>query len=434
MKRTIRFNNFARSAVTGILLFAVASRAFITTDASASAPPKPSPTTPSSSGGAPPPPPPSVLSELLDLTDALGPKVAAFNRRNADRPIRLLAKAEFRNPASQSHKDRIAGAIVREAVGRGDLTRRDGSKKTIIAASSGNTGAAMATIGTQMGYNVTIITNKACSQEKRNNIINAGGKLWMAEELPNLFPDVLTGVHCYMKQEHRISRRYPDRYFSVNQYENMDNMMAHYETTAREIWDQSHRKVSHFVMAASTGGTIMGVGKYLKERRENLRVVLADPHKSNLAGIFETARGDVDRGNAILERVQNHIEEEGGGIQVEGAGKRELTKIMKMDDQVLKYVDEAVAIHDFDAFDVCREIERRYGFRIGGSAGLNVCACRRIAERCVDEEGRGGGAVLVTMLCDDGNKYKSKIFNDKWMEANDPRGRRKWQRCPGRGE
>lgn len=272
-----------------------------------------------------------------------------------------------------------------------------------------------------MGFDVIIITNKLCSKEKCDQISAGGAKLWMAEDLPAMFPDILTGVTCYMDQERALCDAQPDQYFSVNQYENIDNMMAHYETTAQEIWDQSERKVTHFVMAASTGGTIMGVGKYLKERNSAIQVVLSDPHKSRLAGILAQARGDTAGGAAILERVARDTAEE-GGVQTEGAGKQALTKIMELDGGVLRYVDAAMPVHDFAAFDACREIEAQYGIRIGGSAGLNVCACRRLAEQAV-EEGRAG-TVLVTLLCDDGNKYASKIFNDEWMAANDPRKQR----------
>jgi len=106
-----------------------------------------------------------AYSSLLDLTHTLGPRVASFNKSNPESPIKLLAKAEFRNPASCSHKDRIASNIIRKAAKRGELTDRNGNKKTIVAASSGNTGHALAVIGSQMGYNVVIITNKACSKK-----------------------------------------------------------------------------------------------------------------------------------------------------------------------------------------------------------------------------------------------------------------------------
>ena len=293
---------------------------------------------------------------------------------------------------------------------------------TVIAASSGNTGAALAVIGTQMGFNVTIITNKKCSQEKCNYITDNGANLWLAEDLPTKFPDILTNVKCYMEQERVIAENYPDEYFSVSQYNNLDNMMAHYKTTAEEIWDQSNQKVTHFVMAASTGGTIMGVGKKLKEMNENIKVILSDPHKSTLAGMLICARGQVQEGNAILESVKEAIKLE-GGIQVEGAGKEGLTELMIHEGEVLKYVDEAIRVHDFDAFDACRQFERdNNGLRIGGSAGLNICACRILAEKLVDE---GKGATMVTLLCDDGNKYASKIFNDEWMKSNDTRDKMK---------
>lgn len=237
----------------------------------------------------------------------------------------------------------------------------------------------------------------------------------------------LEGVFGYTTGSEVICEHFPDEYFSVNQYENLDNMMAHYETTAQEIWDQSEGKVTHFVMAASTGGTIMGVGTYLKERNDGINVVLADPHKSNLAGILEKSRGNVSKGESMLKRAKQYTKEEGGGIQVEGAGKASLTTIMKRDGEVLKPVDEAVVVHDFDAFNACRKLDREKGVRVGGSAGLNIVACRRLAERMIDE-GRKEGATLVTLLCDDGNKYASKIFDDDWVEANDHRPKRFQQR------
>lgn len=164
----------------------------------------------------------------------------------------------------------------------------------------------------------------------------------------------------------------------------------------------------------------MGVGKFLKEQTGGLvRIVLSDPHKSHLAGMLEKARGNVAKGDEILRRVESAIKQE-GPIQVEGAGKGSLTKIMTYGGDVMKFVDEAVSIHDFDAFDMCRKIHKDRGIRIGGSAGMNVRACQEIAERLI-AEGNADGAVLATLLCDDGNKYKSKIYNDEWMEANDTR-------------
>ena len=176
-----------------------------------------------------------AYSSLLDLTHTLGPRVASFNKSNPESPIKLLAKAEFRNPASCSHKDRIASNIIRKAAKRGELTDRNGNKKTIVAASSGNTGHALAFIGSQMGYNVVIITNKACSKEKCYNIVNTGAELWMAEDLPDMFPAILKSVSCYMEQEWLIAQQNPHQYFSVNQYSNIDNMDWHCTLRSTQI-------------------------------------------------------------------------------------------------------------------------------------------------------------------------------------------------------
>jgi len=363
----------------------------------------------------------TAYSGIIDLTNALGPKVAKFNSKCLDpeEKVQLLGKVEFLNPASHSHKDRIARAIISKARDRGELTDSNGHKKSILAASSGNTGHALCKLGTEMGYKVIIITTNKCSKEKCDNIRSNGGELWMSEETPSRFPNELEGLD-YMEQEQVICQNYPDKYFSVNQYDNLDNMMAHYETTAEEIWDQSQGRVTHFIMAASTGGSIMGVGKCLKEKTDNnVSVVLSDPHKSHLAGLFEKARGNVAKGEEILRGVNQAIEKE-GPIQIEGAGKSCVTKIMTYGGGILKYVDDTVIVHDFDAFDMCRKIDNEYGIKIGGSAGMNVKACQVIAEQLIDE-GKADGAVLTTLLCDNGNKYKSKIFNDKWMQENDPR-------------
>ena len=321
------------------------------------------------------------------------------------------------NPG-MSHKDRIAKAMLDAAAARGDLMDSSGKKKTILAASSGNTGCSLALIGTLMGYDVVIITNKKCSAEKCAHIRTNGATLWLAEELPGMFPNDLDGVTDYMAQETVLCTNYPDKYFSVNQYDNLDNMQAHYDTTGKEIWEQTEGRVTHFVMAGSTGGTIMGVGKYLKEKKgdDNVRIVLSDPHKSHLVGLLEKDRG---MGSATLDKVNSLIKQE-GGVKVEGAGKGSLTKIMSHGG-VLKYVDEGIHVHDFDCFEECRNIATRCGLLVGGSAGCNVAAARVIAERCAKEGPKEGGVTIVTLLCDHGIKYMSKIFNDEWISKNDNR-------------
>lgn len=360
---------------------------------------------------------PAHWTKLVDLTPSCAPCVHQFNAAHPSSPIRLLAKCEHLNPG-MSHKDRIAKVMLQRAEARGDLRDSEGNKKVLLAASSGNTGCSLALVGTLMGYEVVIITNAKCSMEKRTHIRANGATLWLAESLPADFPEQLGSETDYMKQEDLLAAAFPDKYYSVNQYSNLDNMDAHCFTTGAEIWGQTGGTVTHFCMSGSTGGTIQGVGKYLKEKRPDVEVVLADPEKSHLAGLLQH-RTDPAAAAATLAEVERKIVET-GGLQIEGAGKGSLTGIMNYGGECLKYVDATVTVNDFDAFDECRATAAA-GLLVGGSAGLNICASKAIAEKCSREAPRKGGVTIVTLLCDHGIKYLSKIFDDDWIKANDTR-------------
>lgn len=364
-------------------------------------------------------PDPARWTKMIDLTAQLPPSVQAFNAAHPASRITLLGKCEFANPG-MSHKDRIAKAMLERAEARGDLRGPDGAKKTILAASSGNTGCSLGLVGTLMGYDVVVITNAKCSAEKRAHIRANGATLWLAEDLPARFPDELGSTTDYMEQEDLLFAAHPDRYFSVDQYNNLDNRDAHHDGTGREIWAQTDGAVTHFCMSSSTGGTIQGVGKYLKGRNPRVRVVLADPEKSRLAGLMEE-RSDPAAAAGTLAAVAAKIAAT-GGVAVEGAGKEALTAIMRTGATALEFVDAAIAVHDFDAFDECRALAAA-GVLVGGSAGVNVRAAKAIAVECAGEAPREGGVCIVTLLCDHGIKYLSKIFNDEWMRENDTRGR-----------
>jgi len=361
---------------------------------------------------------PGLWTPLVDLTDSCPPAVQEFNAKHPDAKITLLAKCEMLNPG-MSHKDRIAKVMLSRAEARGELTDASGKRKKILAASSGNTGCSLALVGTLMGYEVCIITDSKCSAEKRTHIRANGATLWLAGELNDVFPEVLKGETDYMVQEDLLVEAFPDEYFSVNQYGNPDNTDAHELTTGAEIWAQTGGEITHFVMAGSTGGTVMGVGKYLKARKA-VEVVLADPEKSKLAA-FITRRDDPEKGDAALAEVARKIEAT-GGVAIEGAGKGELTGIMSREGVPLKYVDRAISVNDFDAFDECRATAAA-GLLVGGSAGLNVAAAKLVAAECAAQPAREGGVTIVTLLCDHGIKYLSKIFNDEWIAKNDTRGK-----------
>jgi cysteine synthase len=268
---------------------------------------------------------------------------------------------------------------------------------------------------------VVIITNAKCSAEKRAHITSNGATLWMAEDLPARFPDELRGEKDYMRQEELLAAARPEAYYSVNQYGCLDNLDAHEAATGREIFEQTAGAVTHFVMAASTGGTIMGVGRALKARKPGVEVVLADPEKSHLQGHL-AARDDPAAGAALLAAVDGKIKAT-GGVAVEGAGKNALTPIMRAGGAPLGPVDYAVAVHDFDAFDECRATAAT-GLLVGGSAGLNICAAKAVAERAAAAGPRPGGVTIVTLLCDHGIKYLSKVFNDEWMAKHDTRDKK----------
>lgn len=359
---------------------------------------------------------PSLWTPLVDMSHMLPETVQTFNRENPQRPIKMLGKCEFQNPG-MSHKDRIAKTMLEHARLRGELVNSKGEKKVILAASSGNTGCSLALVGTLMGYKVVVITNAKCSEEKCAHIRANGATLWLSEKLPERFPKELGSVTDYMAQEELLANAFPDEYYSVNQYGNNDNTEAHYSSTGHEIFEQTSGAITHFVMSASTGGTIMGVGKHLKERKGSVEVVLADPEKSHLTGLMEM-RTDADAGKRLLATVDAQIKAT-GGVKVEGAGKNSLTDLMKTGG-TLCHVDCAVRVHDFDAFDECRKAAAG-GLLIGGSAGLNICAAKRVAASCAAEAPREGGVTIVTLLCDHGIKYLSKIFNDEWWEKNDNR-------------
>jgi len=299
---------------------------------------------------------------LIDLTSLANPKVPG---------VRVLGKAEFLNPGF-SHKDRIVRSIFAKAEAAGKLK----PGMTIVAASSGNTGASVAMISAMRGYECTIITNSKCSKEKCDSIKAYGARLMIAKE-----------GQCYMQMETDLAQKNPD-WFSVNQYDNLDNPEGHYTSTGPEIWAQTGGKVTHFVMGGSTGGTISGVGKYLKEQNPAAKIILADPIGSIFTNYFKT--GELGKGKSFL---------------VEGVGKANIPGCLDFD-----VVDDVVQVSDVSSFSMCKKLAQKEGIMVGGSAGMNVHAAIEVANN-LDESG-----TVVTLLCDLGIKYLSKVFNDEWCK------------------
>ena len=301
---------------------------------------------------------------LVDLTPVANPK-------NPESYI--LGKVEFFNPG-YSMKDRITANIFKIAEDSGELK----PGMTVVAASSGNTGCSVAMMCAMKNYKAVIITNEKCSEEKRQAIRAYGAELIIAPK-----------GKCYMQMETDLATENPS-WFSVDQYNNLNNPEGHYRSTGPEIWAQTNGDVTHFVAAGSTGGTISGIGTFLKENKPSVKVILADPSGSVFKNYFKT--GELGPEKPFL---------------VEGVGKNNIPGSLD-----LSVVDGVVEVSDNETMSMCRKIAKKTGICAGGSSGLNVEAAKRIVEESEEP------VTVVTILCDSGIKYLSKVYNDQWMEEN----------------
>jgi len=288
--------------------------------------------------------------------------------------IQIVAKCELINPGF-SIKDRIIAHIF-------DVAERSGQLKPggrVLAASSGNTGAAVAMMAAQRGYHAIIVTSPKCSQEKMDAIRAYGAELIVADGSDGSYQDV--ALHMAAED--------PDL-FDVDQYANPLNPEAHYLGIGPEIWEDTAGRVTHFICGASTGGTICGVSRYLKEQNPNVRVIMADPVGSIFHEYFETGcHGEPDP------------------FQVEGVGKSNIPETMSFD-----CIDDIIRIGDREAFETCHLLARSEGMMVGGSSGLNVRGALTLAAQLE------GPATIVTVLVDSGLKYMSKVFNEAWLEEH----------------
>eukprot|EP00546_Thalassionema_frauenfeldii_P010766 CAMPEP_0178924350 /NCGR_PEP_ID=MMETSP0786-20121207/17275_1 /TAXON_ID=186022 /ORGANISM="Thalassionema frauenfeldii, Strain CCMP 1798" /LENGTH=715 /DNA_ID=CAMNT_0020599045 /DNA_START=131 /DNA_END=2278 /DNA_ORIENTATION=+ len=299
----------------------------------------------------------------------------------AKRGIRIVAKCEFFNP-SFSIKDRIVFNIISKAEESGALK----PGMTIIAASSGNTGASTAMVAAMKGYDCIITTSPKCSKEKMDAIRCYGAQLWISPKGAKEG----TPQH-YMEIARLAALEDEEKYFDVDQYETLSNPEGHYISLGPELYRDTIGAVTHFIAAGSTGGTITGIGRCLKELNPNIKVILADPVGSIFKGYFETKTVGTP-----------------GPFLVEGVGKGSIPGAMNFD-----FVDDCVSISDEAAFRMCKRLARTEGCLPGGSSGLNVAGAIKYAnERAPDN------AVICTVLPDLGIKYLSKVYNDEYLLQN----------------
>jgi cystathionine beta-synthase len=292
----------------------------------------------------------------------------------------IYAKAEFFNPGG-SVKDRIGLAMIEAAEREGRL--KPGG--LIVEATSGNTGVGLAIAAAVKGYRCVFTMPDKMSQEKARLLRALGAEVVIT-------PTAVAPDHPdnYIMKGRAIAAAHPNAIFADQHY-NPVNPEAHYRTTGPELWAQTGGRITHFVCSPGTGGTVTGAGRYLKERNPAVRVIAGDPV-----------------GSIYREYARTHCKGEGQPYKVEGIGGDKIPTSLDF-----SVVDEWITVSDRDAILMTRRLAREDGLFTGGSTGVNLVSALEVARRLDDPD-----ALVVTILCDTGERYLSKVYNDEWLQEN----------------
>ena len=294
----------------------------------------------------------------------------------------IYGKAEFLNPG-QSVKDRAALSIIRDAEARGTL--RPGG--TIVEGTAGNTGIGLAVVGSALGYKTVIVLPETQSQEKKDTIRLVGAELMQVPAVPYRNPN--NYVRYSERLAQRLAQSEPNGAVWANQFDNVANRQAHIDTTAPEIWNDLDGKVDGFVCAVGSGGTLAGVGMALQPK--GVKIALADPGGSAIHSFYTTGEFKAD-----------------GGSITEGIGQGRITANLEGFTPDFSY-----KILDSEALPIVFDLMAEEGLSLGGSSGINVAGAIRLAREL------GPGHTIVTILCDYGSRYQSKLYNPEFLRSKD---------------
>jgi len=315
------------------------------------------------------------------LTDAIGATpLIRLKQASEETGCTILGKAEFMNPGG-SVKDRAAKFIILDAEARGEL--RPGG--VIVEGTAGNTGIGLALVGNSRGYRTVITMPDTQSAEKKDALRLLGAELHEVPAVPFRNPE--NYVHVAARLAGELAASEPNGVLYANQWENLSNADGHYRSTGPEIWEQTGGEVDAFCCAIGTGGTIAGVGRYLKERNPEVVIAVTDPLGSCMYNYY--THGDLRaEGNSITEGI-------GQGRVTANIGSAP--------------VDTAFRVTDEEALPVLFDLLTAEGLCLGGSSGINVAGAKQLARQL------GPGHTIVTILCDSGTRYQSKLYNTAFL-------------------
>src|SRR5947209_4938406 len=319
-----------------------------------------------------------------DIVEAIGnTPLIKLKRASEMTGCTILGKAEFMNPGGWV-KDRQGRPMILEAEQRGDL--KPGG--LVLEGTAGNTGIGLSIVAGARGYRTLIVMPETQSEEKKDTLRLCGAELVEVPALPYSNPNSYQHVARRLAEQLRKSE--PNGVLFADQWNNLDNSKAHYVSTGPEIWQQTDGKLDAFICSVGTGGTLAGTSAFLREKNKDITIGLADPRGASMYELFKHGAPKASPGDSITE----------------GIGLGRITPVIKD-----TRVDEAYVIPDEEAVPIIYELLEHEGLCLGGSTGINVAGAIRLARQM------GPGHTIVTVLCDSGNRYQSKLFHPDFIRS-----------------